>query len=86
MILTDDEIIQADDLSLELQTALEEPPEPRELTYAEAKEKWECDYLKTLLQKNKWNISLVARLIGMDKSNLRKKLRDLGINAKDFEK
>jgi len=87
VILTDGEIIQADDLPRDVyQPAPTVTIETEGLTYAEAKKNCDRRYFSELLHKTNGNIAEAARLAGMDKSNLSKKLRSLGINAKDFEK
>jgi len=86
VIHTDSEIIQAYDLPRDVYGRPSEPTVPPVLPYAAAKKNWELGYFSDLLHKTNGIISEVARLTGMDKSNLSKKLRDLGINAKDFEK
>ncbi len=88
VIHTDGEIIQADDLPRDVYQ-----PSPgvitgtEGLTYAEAKKNFDRCYFSELLHKTKGNIAEAARLAGMvDRSNLRKMLRELDINAKDFKK
>lgn len=56
------------------------------LIYTEAKKDFEKRYFNKLLHKTNGNVAEAARLAGIDRSNLWKKLRDLGINPKDFEK
>jgi transcriptional regulator with GAF, ATPase, and Fis domain len=85
VIRTDGEIIQADDLPRDVyQPASTVTIGTERLTYAEAKKNCDRRYFSELLHKTNGNISEAARLAGMDKSNLSKKLRALGINAKDF--
>jgi transcriptional regulator with GAF, ATPase, and Fis domain len=87
VIHTDGEIIQADDLPRDVhQPPMNMKIENDKLTYAEGKKNWEKGYFSGLLHKTNGNVAEAARLAGKDKSNLSKKLRALGINAKDFEK
>lgn len=87
VILTDGEIIQAGDLPRDVyQPASSPAQESDNLLYADARKNWERGYFSGLLHKTNGNVAEAARLAGMDKSNLSKKLRNLGINAKDFQK
>jgi two-component system response regulator HydG len=87
VIHTDGEIIQANDLPRDVyQSSPNLTIENDGLTYAEAKKNCDKRYFSELLHKTNGNIAEAARLAGIDKSNLWKKLRTLGINAKDFEK
>jgi DNA-binding NtrC family response regulator len=87
VIHVDGEIIHADDLPRDVyQPSVRVTLEHGGLTYAAGKKHWERGYFSGLLLKANGNIAEAARLAGMDKSNLSKKLRNLGINAKDFEK
>jgi Nif-specific regulatory protein len=87
VILTDGEIIQANDLPRDVyQPTLGVTIERHGLTYAEGKKNWERGYFSWLLQKTNGNVSEAARLAGIDKSNLWKKLHALGIDPKDYQK
>ncbi|MGH7496742.1 MAG: sigma-54 interaction domain-containing protein [bacterium] len=87
VIHAEGEIIQTDDLPRDVyQPSPHVTIERDGLTYAEGKKNWERGYFCGLLLKTNGNIAEAARLAGLDKSNLWKKLRDLDIDAKDFEK
>ena len=47
----------------------------------EAREKFEKDYLTSLLKKYKGNISKTAEFVGMERSALHRKLKTLGIKG-----
>lgn len=87
VIRTDGEIIQPDDLPRDVyQPSPNMTIENGGLTYAEAKKNYDKRYFSALLHKTNGNVAEAARRAGIDKSNLSKKLRALGINAKNFEK
>lgn len=83
VISADGEIIQAKDLPPALHPLV---PPPKEFNYKQAKEIFDCKFFTELLIETNGNMAEAARLAGMDRSNLRRKLIELGINAKDFEK
>ena len=87
VIHTDGEIIQAHDLPRDIYQHSSDPTKESDgLHHAEARKNWERSYFSGLLHKTTGNMAEAARFAGMNRSNLRKKLLDLGINPKDFEK
>jgi two-component system nitrogen regulation response regulator NtrX len=53
------------------------------LGYKEAKAAFEKEYLRKKLAENENNITNVAKTLGIDRSHLSKKLKELGLSAKD---
>ncbi len=91
VISAEGEIIQAKDLSSVLYLNVSSSNVgTKEFNYNQAKEraiaKFDREFLSVLLTETNGKISEAARRASMDKSNLSKKLRELGINAKDFKK
>ena len=50
-----------------------------ELTYKEAKDKFEKDYLLQKLRVNNWNMTLTAKTLKLDRDSLYRKVKSLGI-------
>ncbi|NUM76653.1 sigma 54-interacting transcriptional regulator, partial [candidate division KSB1 bacterium] len=86
VISADGGTIHAKDLPPALQSAAPGGVTAEEFNYRQATKKFELEFFTALLQKTNGNIAAAARLAGMDRSNLRRKLLELGINARDFEK
>jgi transcriptional regulator with GAF, ATPase, and Fis domain len=84
VILTDDETLQAEDLPHELyQTPSPPTPTAEEINFAEAKKKWERDYICTRLKEAGGNVAEAARRAGMFPSNFHQKMKQYGITRED---
>ncbi|MBN2687434.1 MAG: sigma-54-dependent Fis family transcriptional regulator [Deltaproteobacteria bacterium] len=51
-------------------------------TFREAKEEFEKHFIIQKLQENEWNISKTAKAIGIERSNLHRKIRSYGLEAR----
>ena len=52
---------------------------PENATYREARDAFERQYLRAMLEHHGWNISKTAEAISLERSNLHKKIKQLGI-------
>ncbi len=52
------------------------------VTFREAKEEFEKEYLLQKLEENDWNISRTAEVIEIERSNLHRKIKSFGIELK----
>ena len=50
-----------------------------DLTYKEAKDKFEKDYLLQKLRVNNWNMTITAKTLKLDRVSLYRKIKSLGI-------
>jgi transcriptional regulator with GAF, ATPase, and Fis domain len=84
VILTDDETIQAEDLPHELHPTPSPPAQVMDETnFAEAKKKWERDYICVRLKEANGNVAEAARRAGMFPSNFHQKMKQYGITRED---
>ena len=74
VIMVQDDIIQAQDLSLPNGAA-----PGRASTLHEAKAQYEREFILSKLKENNWNISQTARLLGLERSYLYRKMKNYGI-------
>ena len=86
MIMTPGDTVTAADVALFLGGApLSPPPAPAraqdygDLSFKEARRRFEADYLQARLDENDGNMSRTAEQIGMERSHLHKKVKALGI-------
>ena len=86
MIMTPGDTVTAADVALFLGGApLSPPPAPTraqdygDLSFKEARRRFEADYLQARLDENDGNMSRTAEQIGMERSHLHKKVKALGI-------
>ena len=86
MIMTPNDTVTAADVALFLGGApLSPPPAPAraqdygDLSFMEARRRFEADYLQARLDENDGNMSRTAEQIGMERSHLHKKVKALGI-------
>ena len=86
MIMTPADTVTAADVALFLGGApLSPPPAPAraqdygDLSFKEARRRFEADYLQARLDENDGNMSRTAEQIGMERSHLHKKVKALGI-------
>jgi len=87
VIFTDGEEIQAEDLPVELQQASIELASPTgELTYFDAKKKWECEFIRARLKEANGNVAEAARLAGIFSSNFHQKMKQCGIRREEYIK
>ena len=64
-------------------SALELPPEAKNLPLRELRDLVERQYVLAKLDENEWNISRTAQVLGLERTNLHKKMRALGIARDD---
>ncbi len=84
VILTDDETIQAEDLPHELHQPPVQPAQALDETnFAEAKKRWERDYISMRLKEANGNVAEAARRAGMFPSNFHQKMKQYGITRED---
>jgi two-component system nitrogen regulation response regulator NtrX len=74
VIMVQDDVIQADDLSLPNGTS-----PSRASTLHEARAQYEREFILSKLKENNWNISQTARLLGLERSYLYRKMKNYGI-------
>ncbi len=48
----------------------------------DAKKKWEKEYVKTILKKNKWDLNASSKEMGIGKKTLEKKIKSFGLSKK----
>jgi len=51
-------------------------------SFRKAKDEFEKNFIAQKLQENEWNISKTAKLIGLERSNLHRKIKSYGLEAK----
>ena len=74
VIMVQNDVIQADDLSLPNGTG-----STRASTLHEARAQYEREFILSKLKENNWNISQTARLLGLERSYLYRKMKNYGI-------
>ena len=86
VIMTPSNAIKEDDISpLVKKNGTEEEYEADMLqtdTFREAKEEFEKHFIIQKLKENEWNISKTAKAIGIERSNLHRKIRSYGLEAR----
>lgn len=86
VIMTQSDTIMADDIpSLMKENDYLEQHDLSALyedSFRKAKDEFEKNFIAQKLQENEWNISKTAKLIGLERSNLHKKIKSYGLEAK----
>jgi two-component system nitrogen regulation response regulator NtrX len=79
MIMVPGDTITAQDLAFLGHDGVRMPVEPASLPLADARERFERDYILQALAAQHGNISRTAEVLGVERSNLYKKMRSFGI-------
>ncbi|MCK4396040.1 sigma-54-dependent Fis family transcriptional regulator [candidate division WOR-3 bacterium] len=84
LILKEGNIIEAKDVkSLLIETGKRKEVSLLQQPYRDARRNFEKLYIEEKLKENDWNISKTAKELGIERPNLHRKMRELGIRAKE---
>lgn len=84
LILKEGNIIEAEDVkSLLIETGKRKEVSLLQQPYRDARRNFEKLYIEEKLKENDWNISKTAKELGIERPNLHRKMRELGIRAKE---
>ncbi|MDP6086385.1 MAG: sigma-54 dependent transcriptional regulator [Nitrospinota bacterium] len=81
VILAVPPLIELEDMPILIEQVSKHPRKTRvtDRTFAQAKEDFECEYFKAVLQRNQGNISASARMCQLERKHFREKVRKLGL-------
>ncbi len=81
VILAIPPLIELEDMPTLIELVSKHPRKTRvtDRTFAQAKEDFECEYFKAILQRNQGNISASARMCQLERKHFREKVRKLGL-------
>jgi DNA-binding NtrC family response regulator len=85
VLLSEGPLLEVKNLPEQIRCALPLPSVPHGLTYKEAKEQFEREFVTAALQRNKGNVTNAALETGIHRQNFYDKLNKYGINPEDFK-